>query len=219
VTDAPRPVVAAFDLDGTLTEGGSVFRWLTVVAGPQHAYRAVAALALPLLVGAVRSGPHADRAKERLFRRLLAGRDAAELKARSREFALAHLATRTRSDVAERLAWHREQGHHVVIVSASPELYVAVVAGAFSAEGFVGTRLEVDDQGRLTGGYFGANCRGEEKLARLVHWRQERGLVDAELYAYGNSRGDRRMLGAADHPFDVGRLGRLGALRNFPRLA
>src|ERR1017187_2777801 len=27
------PVVAAFDLDGTLTEGGSVFPWLRFVAG------------------------------------------------------------------------------------------------------------------------------------------------------------------------------------------
>jgi phosphoserine phosphatase len=39
-----------------------------------------------------------------------------------------------------------------------------------------------------------------------------------ELYAYGNSRGDRRMLSAADHPVDCGQLGTLGALRAFPRL-
>ena len=38
------------------------------------------------------------------------------------------------------------------------------------------------------------------------------------LYAYGNSRGDRRMLRGATFPFDVGRLGPLGALRLFPRL-
>ena len=38
------------------------------------------------------------------------------------------------------------------------------------------------------------------------------------LYAYGNSRGDRRLLRGATYPYDVGRLGPFGALRHFPRL-
>ena len=38
------------------------------------------------------------------------------------------------------------------------------------------------------------------------------------LYAYGNSRGDLRLLQAADRPVDVSRLGRLGRLGRFPRL-
>ena len=39
------------------------------------------------------------------------------------------------------------------------------------------------------------------------------------LWAYGNSRGDLRLLNAADHGVDAGRLGPLGRLRHFPRLA
>ena len=39
------------------------------------------------------------------------------------------------------------------------------------------------------------------------------------LWAYGNSRGDLRLLNAADHGVDTGRLGPLGRLRRFPRLA
>ena len=39
------------------------------------------------------------------------------------------------------------------------------------------------------------------------------------LWAYGNSRGDLRLLNAADHGVDAGRLGPLGRLRRFPRLA
>lgn len=220
MTDPARPVVAAFDLDGTLTEGGSVLRWLRFVAGSRATYRATLALAGPLALGALRSGATADRAKERLFGALLAGLDVDEVRGLSRDFALAHLEGRTRARVARRLAWHLERGDHVVVVSASPELYVAVVAESFGAEGAVGTRLAVDARGALTGGYLGRNCRGAEKRRRFEEWLDQRGLgPDPEVFAYGNSRGDRRLLGAATHPYDVGRLGRLGALRAFPRLA
>jgi phosphatidylglycerophosphatase C len=60
-----------------------------------------------------------------------------------------------------------------------------------------------------TGALVGDNCRGPEKLRRLDEWLAEwlpgrdgieggrRGVV---LWAYGDSVGDRELLGAADHP-------------------
>jgi phosphatidylglycerophosphatase C len=212
----PR-VVAAFDLDGTLTDGGSVFKWLRAVAGARPAYLAAARLAVPLALGALRSGPTADRAKERLFTRLLAGRDLDLVTSVSRRFALEHLARHRRDDVVARLAWHRGRGDEVVIVSASPALYASVVAEQLGAAAAIATRLGVDGRGRLTGRYEGLNCRGEEKQRRVREWV---GAHDGELevYAYGNSRGDRRLLAWATHPYDVGRLGRVGALRAYPRL-
>lgn len=212
-------VVAAFDLDGTLTKGGSVFRWLRVVAGERAAFDAVARLAIPLTGGALRSGPTADRAKERLFRALLAGRDLEQLAAVSRFFALSHLVDQRREEVFARLLWHRSRGDDVVIVSASPQLYVDVVAEQLGADGAIGTRLAVDPDGRLTGGYDGLNCRGEEKLRRTREWIDARHYDTApEIYAYGNSRGDRRLLASATYPYNMGRLGPLGALRRYPRL-
>jgi phosphatidylglycerophosphatase C len=214
-----RPTVAAFDLDGTLTEGGSVFKWLAHVAGRRHTYAAATRLAVPLAVGGLRSGPYADRAKERLFRALLTGRVEAEVADESRLFAHAHLEGKIRPLTHERLRWHLHQGHDVVIVSASPELYVRVVAEEVRAHGALGTRLAVDPLGQLTGGYLGRNCRGEEKMRRLEEWITSRhGGAEVTIYAYGNSRGDRRMLRGATHPFDVGRLGPVGALRRYPRL-
>lgn len=213
-------VVAAFDLDGTLAKGGSVFKWLCAVAGRRATYLAALSLALPLTMGAIRSGRYADRAKERLFRRLLAGRTLEELEKKSRNFAVQHLATYGRAFVLERLRWHQAQGHDVVIVSASPQLYVEVIANELGVRAGIGTRLAVDARSQLTGGYLGRNCRGSEKLRRLREWIESRDYRgDPILYAYGNSRGDRRLLRAATYPFDVGQLGPLGALRRFPRLA
>ena len=118
-----------------------------------------------------------------------------------------------------RLRWHLREGHDVVIVSASPQLYVDVVVEMFDVDGGLGTRLAVDARGRLTGSYLGKNCRGKEKLRRLNEWTQSRfGDVEPTLYAYGNSRGDRRLLRAAAFPYNVGRMGPFGRLRQFPRL-
>lgn len=218
MTGPGTETVAAFDLDGTLTDGGSVFRWLCFVAGTARAYGAGARLGYPLALGALRSGPTADDAKERLFEALLAGRDGAEVTARSRSFALDHLDRHGRPEILARLEWHRRAGHRTVVVSASPQLYVDVMAERLAVDGAVATRLAVDGRGRLTGRYEGRNCRGEEKARRLEEWLAENVGGDPRLYAYGNSRGDRRLLERADRPYNVGRLGRWGRLRDFPPL-
>jgi phosphatidylglycerophosphatase C len=219
MVDSSTPTVAAFDLDGTLTEGGSVFAWLRQLAGSPAVIRAALRLAVPLVAGALRSGASADAAKERLFRSLLAGRDAQEVNAASRDFALEHLAREGRPLVLARLNWHLEQDHDVVIVSASPQMYVDEVANSLQATGALGTRLSVDPLGKLTGGYLGKNCRGSEKLHRLNEWIEQRDYAsEPVIFTYGNSRGDKRLLSGATHPYNVGRLGVLGALRRFPRL-
>jgi phosphatidylglycerophosphatase C len=219
VRTVPTPIVAAFDLDGTLSDGGSVFKWLRYLRGSRAAYAASTRLALPLLIGAIRSGPWADGAKERLFGSLLRGLEESEVRASSREFALRHFEDHGRAKVLDRLRWHLREGHSVVIVSASPQIYVDVVVEMFDADGGLGTRLAVDARGTLTGSYLGKNCRGREKARRLSEWTHERFPdIEPTIYAYGNSRGDRRLLRAATYPFDAGRLGPLGALRHFPRL-
>ena len=219
MSETTPPVVAAFDLDGSLTEGGSVWRWLRVLAGSGAVFRAALPLSVPLIVGAVRSGQWADHAKERLFGRLLRDRDLEEVRDESRTFAIRHLEVRGRAKVLERLRWHQAQGHDVVVVSASPQIYVDVIGETLGATGAIGTRLAVDPLGHLSGSYLGRNCRGTEKMRRLSEWIEQRDYVVApEIYAYGNSRGDRRLLKGADHPYDVGKLGRLGTLRKYPRL-
>jgi phosphoserine phosphatase len=111
----------------------------------------------------------------------------------------------------------------VVIVSASPECYVRVAGEILGVNGVLATRLAVGGGGLLTGNYEGKNCRGAEKYARLVVHLRANGLLGGgdqpELWAYGNSRGDLRLLNAADHGIDAGLLGPLGRLRRFPRLA
>ncbi len=210
--------VAAFDFDGTLTRGGSVFPFLVAVAGRPTVSRATGALAPALAYGAVAGGSVADDAKERLFVAVLAGIPAAQVDAVSEKFATRHLASRLRPEVERRLAWHRRRGDRVAIVSASPACYVHAAGERLGVDTVIATRLAVDEANRLTGRYDGKNCRGSEKLRRLELWMAEEHLTGCRLWAYGNSRGDLRMLAAADVGVNAGRLGRLGRLRRFPDL-
>ncbi len=212
------PDVAAFDFDGTLTSGGSVFDFLTAVVGRRAVVRASAELAPRLARAALAGGTVADETKEELFTRVLAGVDAAYLHQVAEEFAVDHLAARVRPEVRRRLDWHRGRGDRVVVVSASPDAYVSVAADRLAADATIATRLEIDGTGRITGRYEGANCRGEEKIRRLRTWMADTDLEGARLWAYGNSRGDLRMLRGADTGVNVGRLGRLGRLRDFQGL-
>jgi phosphatidylglycerophosphatase C len=209
--------VAAFDFDGTLTTGGSVFSFLVAVRGAAPVLATSARLAPRLARAALAGGSTADRTKEDLFVRLLAGQEAAAVEAIARTFARDHLARRVRTDARRRLDWHRARGDLVVIVSASPECYVRHVGERLGAAGVVATRLEVDGSGKLTGRYDGSNCRGQEKLRRLDAWIDDHGgrATGTGLWAYGNSRGDLALLRAADVGVNAGRLGRLGRLSTF----
>jgi phosphatidylglycerophosphatase C len=210
--------LAAFDFDGTITEGGSVFDFLSAVAGRRTVLSAAAALAPRLVHAALAGGGVADRNKELLFVRALAGVSLERAEEVAATFACHHLDQHLRPDVRRRLDWHLGRGDRVVIVSASPELYVRTAGDLLGVDGVVATGMAVDAGGRLTGRYEGANCRGEEKLRRLRAWMEEAGTPPDKLWAYGNSRGDLRLLRAADVGVNVGRLGSLGRLRDFPGL-
>jgi phosphatidylglycerophosphatase C len=188
-----RPL-AAFDLDGTLTRRDTLMPFLVRAVGAGRAYRAVLASSLPLARAAAFGGEHRDAAKVAVLRGVLAGIPYAGL-AEAAEVYADHVVTHgLRPDVRARVDWHRAEGHELVLVSASPELYVTPIGRRLGFDEVLATRLEVDDGGRLTGRLLGPNCRGPEKVARLREWRGE---ALALAYAYGDSAGDTEMLALA----------------------
>lgn len=216
---APFDAVAAFDFDGTLTRGGSMLSFLVRARGVGPVLFVVVRQLPSIVRAAVVGGTLADEVKETIFARLLAGLPAEEATRLGAAFADHHLRRRLRPDTRARLEWHRAQGHAVVIVSASPDCYVRPAAELLGADAALATRLAVSGD-LLTGRYEGKNCRGGEKYARVMGWlRAQGGAGDhAVLWAYGNSRGDLRLLAAADHGVNVGRLGPFGRLRRYPSL-
>lgn len=194
--------LAAFDLDGTLTRRDTLMPFLRRAVGRDRAYRAVLASSLPLARAVALGGAHRDRAKAAVLRRALAGFPRATLAEMAESYADHVVAQDLRPDVRARVDWHRTEGHELVLVSASPELYVAPIGRRLGFDEVLATRLEVGADDRLTGRLMGSNCRGPEKVARLREWRGDTLVV---TYAYGDSTGDREMLALAETPVKVGR--------------
>jgi len=189
-----RPLVA-FDFDGTLTWKDSFMAFLRWRAGARR-YAA----------GMARLAPHAfaylghrdrERLKIRAVREFLAGVPRAELEAAAQRFATERSRRLLRPDATQ--VWKRwqHQGARLVIVTASPEIIVAPFARGLGAERLIGTRLAYDAQDRVTGDFIGANCRGPEKVVRLREAYGDDVVLEA---AYGDTDGDREMLGIAEQP-------------------
>jgi phosphatidylglycerophosphatase C len=200
----PAAPLAAFDLDGTLTRRDTLRPFLLRAIGRDRTYRALFAASLPLARAAALGGPYRDVAKVAVLQKTLGGLPLATLAEVAEPFADHVVAHGLRRDVRARVDWHREQGHELVLVSASPELYVTPIGRRLGFDAVLATRLEVDAEGRLTGRLQGTNCRGPEKVVRLRAWRGESVSV---AYAYGDSAGDREMLALSSIGIKVGRRG------------
>jgi phosphatidylglycerophosphatase C len=196
---ALRPAVAVFDVDGTLTTGDCVLPFLRRAAGTRLV---TALLRHPLALAAGLARGDRDRVKA-LACASLAGISGTEIDRLGDAFAREVAATRLRDDTTTRLHRHRELGHTVVLASASLDPYLVPLGRALGADEVVCTTLERDGAGRLTGRLAGANCRGVEKARRVRALLDERGLTDAEVWAYGDSVGDEPLLATADHPLRV----------------
>jgi phosphatidylglycerophosphatase C len=198
---AHRAVVAAFDVDGTLTRRDSVAPFLVRLAGPRLA-TALARHPRALATGLVRRDHDLLKA---VACTALAGVEEQRARAEGAVYARELYDRRLREDTPARLRQHRDAGHRVVLVSASLEHYVEPLGELLGADAVLCTRLEVDAAGRLTGSLLGANCRGPEKERRLREWLTREGVQQAFLWAYGDSAGDAALLAMADRPVRVGR--------------
>ncbi|HEX5095184.1 MAG TPA: HAD-IB family hydrolase [Acidimicrobiia bacterium] len=195
----PTRTLAAFDVDGTLTARDTLAPFLARIVGRTALVRAAAANAPRLAPIALGRGDR-DATKERMLVRLLRGRPYEPIATAGAAYGREIAADRVAPAMHERIAWHLEQDHEVVLVSASLGTYLDEVARVLGASTALCTRLEVDDDGHCTGRMIGGNCRGAAKADRLL---AHIGRGDATIYAYGDSRGDDELLALADHAFRV----------------
>jgi phosphatidylglycerophosphatase C len=199
--DQQPVVVAAFDVDGTLTSRDCVVPFLVRIGGWSRVLRA--SVRHPVLLASTALGRgDRDRLKEVVVGQLVRGRNRASLDELGRRFALDAVAGWLRADTLARLRWHRESGHRVVLVSASLRHYLDPLAAEVlgGVDAVLCTDVETDSSGTCTGRLDGGNCRGAEKSRRLSEWIGSR---SATIYAYGDSSGDTELLAMAHHPVRV----------------
>ena len=137
-------VVAAFDFDKTISTRDNVVPFLRAAVGGMRLTRALLAIS-PRLVRAALNDERRDAAKVALVRRTLADYDTGRLTAVATEFADDVVAHHLRPDVVERVRWHRDQGHELVIVSASFTSYLDPIASRLGFAAVLATELAVGD--------------------------------------------------------------------------
>ena len=184
-----------FDLDGTLTRHDTLLPYLAgfVRRHPQrlarlpHVLPAIVRFALGL----------ADRGavKSAAIRAALGGRSRSEIEGWTREFVPRLLARGLREDALAALEAHRRAGDFLVLLSASPDLYVPAIGRALGFAQSLCTEVEWQDD-RLGGRLRTPNRRGAEKAACVATLRREHSGL--KLIAYGNAASDLEHLALAD---------------------
>lgn len=190
------PSLAIFDLDGTLTRHDTLAPYLFGFA--RRHPRRWAGLWRILPAALEYATRHHDRGqlKSRAIRALLGGESRLTIEAWSDEFvrALEPRGVFHRAALAA-VAAHRAAGDHLVLLSASPDLYVPQIGRALGFERTVCTEVRWEGE-HLDGALISANRRGAEKVRCLERLRaQYPGLA---VIAYGNSAADLPHLRLAD---------------------
>ena len=192
---SPTPIVAFFDVDNTLMRGASVY----------HLGRAAWKRGYVTFGDIVRFGWKQMRfiAVGENHRHQVAVRDRAlELVAGHTEAELEELAIETYEKRIERLLLpetvglaqdHRDKGHEVWLITATPEACARVIAERLGLTGAIGSRI-VSVDGVFTGELLGHVMYGPHKATAAAQLAAERGAELADCWAYSDSRNDIPLL-------------------------
>jgi phosphatidylglycerophosphatase C len=183
--------LAVFDLDGTLIRGDSFLPFLISYAGRRR--RPWPMIVLPFYLALYACRILSDRdAKERLIGAFFREEPFERIAAHSERFCSVWIQNRLRDDSLKKLREHQAAGHRVILVSASPDLFVPQVARLLGINDIVCTRV-LFENGYCSGTLTGPNCKGENKVLLLQEYLGIKAPPD-HSYGYGDSRSDFPLL-------------------------
>lgn len=190
-----KTVVAAFDFDVTITMKDTFVPFLYWVFGRKTVYKTFIKL-LPEAIKVACKLSDRDKFKEKIIAALFTNQPIKPLKVMGAGYA-SSFTPLIRLKARERIKWHKEQGHRLIMVSASLNLYLEKAAKDLGFDDLLCTELEEHEE-LFTGHLNGKNCRCQGKVNKLQELLGD--LSQYELYAYGDSDGDKQMLAIANHP-------------------
>lgn len=188
--------LALFDFDGTITKNDSMIKFIRFAAG-DFKFLVGFTVLLPVLISYKLKLMSNHKAKEIVLCYFFKGWSEAKFVKMASEYSLNHIKKILRPEAVKKINWHRQNGHKVVVISASLECWLRPWCEANDLE-LIATKFEIKN-GRISGKYLGKNCYGIEKANRIKE------LYDLskynKIYAYGDSKGDKEMLALADERF------------------
>ena len=134
---------AIFDLDGTLINCDSLIPFLTTFGMRQRRYLPVVSLPFYLLLYVFRV-TSAKGLKEKLLYSFLQNHTVKTIQQHADWFCETWVPNKQRPDTVRRLRDHQKSGLRVILVSASPSVYVPKIAKFFGIEEVVCTQAEIE---------------------------------------------------------------------------
>lgn len=189
--------IAFFDFDGTITSKDTLLEFIKFSKGPFRFYLGFL-LNSPWLIAYKCRIISNQAAKEKILHFFFRNTPVARFGILCREFTLQALPALLRPKAVKEIEKLQTLGFTVVIVSASPGNWIQPWADQQTRTHLIATRLDSKDD-KLTGHIMGRNCYGTEKVNRI---REQYSLPQyGEVYAYGDTAGDRPMLNLAHISF------------------
>jgi HAD superfamily hydrolase (TIGR01490 family) len=195
---------AFFDLDKTLMAGSSGMQFAQVatrhglIGRGQLAKWAVEHLAYRL------RGTTDDRTTEvlRVGRELITGVPVRAVERMNPEV-IAGVLLRIYPQMLDEVHAHQDAGRATFIVSAAGNGVVEPLAKVLGMEGGIGTRYEVDGEGKFTGRFDGPFVYGPGKVEAIEAFAAAHDIDLGISYAYSDSHSDLPMLRAVGNPVVV----------------
>ena len=189
-------VLALFDFDGTITTDDSLIKFIRFAVGDIKFITGMVLLSPMLIAYKLKLIPN-YKAKQYMLAYFFKNMPESKFIQLSKEYSLTHIDTILRKKAMEKIQWHTQQKHKIIIVSASIECWLKPWCNKHNLD-LIGTKLEIKD-GVITGKFLSKNCYGIEKVHRL---QKQYNLDDYDyIYAYGDSHGDKELLKLADKSF------------------
>jgi len=188
--------IAFFDFDGTITTKDSLGDFIQYAVGKRKYYAGLL-FNIPLLASFKLKLTPNYIAKEKLFSFFFKGWEVADFQKLADRYSVEQIDKITRFEAVKKITWHKQQGHKIVVVSASLENWLKSWCLKNDLE-LIATQLEISD-GEITGNFASKNCYSSEKAKRII---KEYNLKEYNcIYAYGDSKGDKEMLDLAHQKF------------------
>jgi phosphatidylglycerophosphatase C len=188
--------IAFFDFDGTITTKDTLLEIIKFLKGRFAFYKGFFIYG-PWLLAYKMSFYSNDLVKQKILTYFFSGIPEQIFQEKCDLFTMIRLPKLIRPAALAEINKLKAKGFEVVVISASAGNWIRNWASNQDLK-LISTKLEVKN-GLITGKIDGENCHGEQKVACiLAHWR----LNDyEEIYAYGDSSGDKPMLALATKPF------------------
>ena len=189
--------IVVFDFDGTITRKDTFLEFIKFSRGHYRFYIMFLIFAPMLLAMKLNLYPN-WKAKKKIFSHFYKNVKISQFNKWCSEFSF-EIDKIVRLKALDAISKHKNKEDIVIIISASIENWIKPWAKNLGIELVLGTRIETNDNGLITGNFLTKNCYGEEKVKRLLEIYPTRNKY--ELIAYGDSKGDRELILYADQGY------------------